>query len=377
MTIIRARRGHGRAGGAPGRGRLALPALTVVAGLQLLRLMVTTVVSVYRDRLGALTGLALFAFLVVGLVPGRPAPAARPPARPGGERGRGGPGPAGRPAVRTRTPAGCWPRWGWSCSCGSCRSGWTGTAAGSGWRCWSGWPPTRPWPAWAAAGTTPGRSRPGRSPGRRAGRRRLAALAALPDPPGSPVDRGRGAGGWRTSCRWPGSRPALFPHALVWQNLGWQAVLGGRSPAQAFLLVMVGNLAALAAGTATAWPGRSAGRSPGPPSPGWPWPSPSGRRPRSPPAPRPGGHRRPAGGDRPPGHRAGGGDAGTAGQAEAVAAAWTAGMGLFVLLVFAYYAPATCPAGRQRAAPALAAALIGWPPCWPCRKCVESASDDR
>ena len=40
----------------------------MVAGLQLLRLMVTTVVSVYRDRLGApLTRLALFAFLVVGL----------------------------------------------------------------------------------------------------------------------------------------------------------------------------------------------------------------------------------------------------------------------------------------------------------------------
>ena len=47
---------------------LALPALTVLAGLQLLRLMVTTVVSVYRDRLGApLTSLALFALVVVGL----------------------------------------------------------------------------------------------------------------------------------------------------------------------------------------------------------------------------------------------------------------------------------------------------------------------
>jgi hypothetical protein len=32
---------------------LALPALTVVSGLQLLRLLVSTVVSVYRDRLGA------------------------------------------------------------------------------------------------------------------------------------------------------------------------------------------------------------------------------------------------------------------------------------------------------------------------------------
>ena len=52
---------------APAVAELALPALTVVAGLQLLRLMVTTVVSVYRDRRGRLTRLALFAFLVVGL----------------------------------------------------------------------------------------------------------------------------------------------------------------------------------------------------------------------------------------------------------------------------------------------------------------------
>jgi hypothetical protein len=42
---------------------LALPALTVTFGLQLLRLMIPTVMSVYRDRLGApLVSLALFAF---------------------------------------------------------------------------------------------------------------------------------------------------------------------------------------------------------------------------------------------------------------------------------------------------------------------------
>ena len=35
---------------------LALPALTVTFGLQLLRLMIPTVVSVYRDRLGAPLG---------------------------------------------------------------------------------------------------------------------------------------------------------------------------------------------------------------------------------------------------------------------------------------------------------------------------------
>ncbi|HET7518488.1 MAG TPA: hypothetical protein VFN05_12480, partial [Actinomycetes bacterium] len=47
---------------------LVVAALTVVSGLQLLRLMVATTVSVYRDRLGAtLIGLAIFVFAVVGL----------------------------------------------------------------------------------------------------------------------------------------------------------------------------------------------------------------------------------------------------------------------------------------------------------------------
>jgi hypothetical protein len=56
-----------------GRGRrawaeLVLPVLTVVSGLQLLRLLLATVVGVYRDRLGAsLASLALFAFAVVAL----------------------------------------------------------------------------------------------------------------------------------------------------------------------------------------------------------------------------------------------------------------------------------------------------------------------
>ena len=145
-----------------------------------------------------------------------------------------------------------------------------------------------------------------------------------------------------------GIGPALFLHALVWQNLGWQAVLGGRSPAQAFLLVMVGNLAALAAGTATAlaravrWPvagtalaglavavalGETATVAAGL----------LGQaatavllvvivRRATEPA----------------------GETPTAGRAGAVAAAWTAGMGLFVLLVFAYYAAydVVLPAGN-------------------------------
>ncbi|HEY6707459.1 MAG TPA: hypothetical protein VJB61_07685, partial [Actinomycetota bacterium] len=47
---------------------LAVAALTVVSGLQLLRLMVSTMVGVYRDRLGTpLAGLALFTFVVVAL----------------------------------------------------------------------------------------------------------------------------------------------------------------------------------------------------------------------------------------------------------------------------------------------------------------------
>ena len=85
-------------------------------------------------------------------------------------------------------------------------------------------------------------------PGRRAGRRRPVGAGRRPRPgPGAAGDR-------RVAAVLPlaGIGPALFLHALVWQNLGWQAVLGGRSQGQAFLLVMVGNLAALAAGTAAA-----------------------------------------------------------------------------------------------------------------------------
>ena len=45
-----------------------------------------------------------------------------------------------------------------------------------------------------------------------------------------------------------GVGPALFLEALVLQNIGWQAVLGHRTEARAFLLVMVANLAGIAAG---------------------------------------------------------------------------------------------------------------------------------
>ncbi|HEX8931291.1 MAG TPA: endonuclease/exonuclease/phosphatase family protein [Actinomycetota bacterium] len=45
-----------------------------------------------------------------------------------------------------------------------------------------------------------------------------------------------------------GFGPALFLHCLVWQNIGWQAVLGRQPDTRAFLLVMLAGLVALAIG---------------------------------------------------------------------------------------------------------------------------------
>jgi endonuclease/exonuclease/phosphatase family metal-dependent hydrolase len=45
-----------------------------------------------------------------------------------------------------------------------------------------------------------------------------------------------------------GFGPALFLHCLVWQNVGWQAVLGRQPDTRAFLLVMLAGLVALAIG---------------------------------------------------------------------------------------------------------------------------------
>jgi endonuclease/exonuclease/phosphatase family metal-dependent hydrolase len=53
-----------------------------------------------------------------------------------------------------------------------------------------------------------------------------------------------------------GVGPALFLEALVLQNIGWQAVLGHRPETWAFLLVMVANLAGIAAGAAVTATGR-------------------------------------------------------------------------------------------------------------------------
>jgi endonuclease/exonuclease/phosphatase family metal-dependent hydrolase len=346
---------------------LVLPALTVVSGLQLLRLMVATVVSVYRDRLGApLAGLALFVLLVVGL-----GFLAAPIARLGG-RGRAlVVAAAGVALVRLvvqlvpdavarwlLAPVGVvlflWfvPLWlargspedrdgrgfGLALLVGLALD--TALAGlGGGWDyAWS----ITPWTV-ALAVLLAGAA--------------LWALAALPDPvPGPP--------GRRVAAALPlaGLGPALFLHVLAWQNLGWQAVLGGRSPGQAFLLVMVANLAALAAGTAASlarevrWPvlgtalaglavavalvGRATvaatvlgqasaavlvvaivRRATGP---------------------------------------AAAGDRGGAAGLGALTAAWTAGMGLFVLLVFAYYAAydVVLPAGNGWL-PTLAAVLLG------------------
>jgi len=346
---------------------LALPALTVLSGLQLLRLMVATVVSVHRDRLGApLAGLALFVLLVVGL-----GFLAAPVAR---LLGRGHAlvvAAAGVALVRLvvqlvpdalarwlLAPAGVvlflWfvPLWlargspedrdgrgfGLALLVGLALDT-ALTGLGGGWDyAWS----ISPWTV-ALAVLLAGAA--------------LWALAALPDPvPGPP--------GRRVAAVLPlaGLGPALFLHVLAWQNLGWQAVLGGRSPGQAFLLVMVANLAALAAGTAASltrevrWPvlgtalaglavavalvGRATvaatvlgqasaavlvvaivRRATGP---------------------------------------AAAGDRGGAAGLGALAAAWTAGMGLFVLLVFAYYAAydVVLPAGNGWL-PALAAVLLG------------------
>ena len=344
---------------------LALPALTVTFGLQLLRLMVATMVGVHRDRFGApLVSLALFALVVVGL-----GFLAAPVARLLG-RGRAlVVTAAGVALVRLvlqlvpdavarwlLAPVGVvlflWfvPVWlarddrggrgfGVALLVGLALD--TALAGlGGGWDyAWS----ITPWTV-ALAVVLAGVA--------------LWALAALPDPVPRPPGRGVAA-----VLPLAGIGPALFLHALAWQNLGWQAVLGGRSQGQAFLLVMVANLAALAAGTAVSltrevrWPvlgtalaglavavalldaaapaavvlGQAAAavlvvaivrRATGP--------------------------------------AAAAHDQGRAAGLGLLAAAWSAGMGLFVLLVFAYYAAydVVLPAGNGWL-PALAAALLG------------------
>ena len=342
---------------------LAVAALTVVSGLQLLRLMVATVVGVYRDRLGApLTGLALFAMAVVGL-----GFLAAPAARLLGRRRALVVSVAGVALVRLAlqlvpdavarwllAPVGVvlflWfvPLWlardgrglGLALLAGLAAD----TALAGLFRSWDY--------AWSINGWTVGL----------AVALAVAAIWALavagdpgPEPPGQPA-RAEGPArraGLAAVLPLAGIGPALFLHALVWQNLGWQAVLGGRSQEAALLLVMVGNLAALAAGTAAAL------------APEARWPVTAAAIVGLAVAVALGGEATAA--------------AGVLGQAAAAvllvvivrrsgaaaglgptAAAWTAGMGLFVLLVFAYYAVyvLVLPVGNEPL-PAVAAALVG------------------
>jgi endonuclease/exonuclease/phosphatase family metal-dependent hydrolase len=236
---------------------LLLPVLTVISGLQLLRLMVSTVVGVYRDRLGAsLVGLALFAGCVVAL-----GFLAGPAARLLGRARALVVSAAGVALVRLAlqlvpdaivrwllAPVGVvlflWfvPLWlrrdgrgfGLALLAGLAADTALAGLFGSWDYAWSitGW-------TVALAAVLAGAA--------------LWALGRLPgpDPPGSP-DRRPGA-----VLPLAGIGPGLFLHALVWQNLGWQAVLGGRSPLQAFALVMVANLAALAVATAVALAGEA------------------------------------------------------------------------------------------------------------------------
>jgi len=349
-----------RSGGrlAPVVAELALPALGVVSGLQLLRLMVSTVVGVYRDRLGApLAGLALFAGGVVAL-----GFLAAPVARLLGRRRALVWSAAGVALVRlaVQLVPDAVARWLlapvgvvlflWFVALWLARDGrgfglalLLGLAldtalAGLGGSWDYAWSIT-PWTVALAAALAG------------AALWALAALAAPEDPPWP--DRRR-----RDLLPLAGIGPALFLHALVWQNLGWQAVLGGHSQVQAFLLVMMGNLAALAAGTATALAGEV---------------------------------RRPVVGaavaalavavglgERAPATAGILGQAATAvllvaivrrgtspaggagGGVGRVAVPWAAGMGLFVLLVFGYYAAydVVLPVGNWLLPP-LAAGLLG------------------
>jgi endonuclease/exonuclease/phosphatase family metal-dependent hydrolase len=246
-----------RSGGRPpvAAAELLLLVLTVISGLQLLRLMVSTVVGVYRDRLGAsLAGLALFAGCVVAL-----GLLAAPVARLLGRRRALVASVAGVALVRLAlqlvpdavvrwllAPVGVvlflWfvPLWLRRDGRGLGLALLAGLAADTALAgLFGSWDYAWSITAWtvALAAVLAGAA--------------LWALVRLPapDPPASP-DR-------RLAAVLPlaGIGPALFLHALVWQNLGWQAVLGHRSPLQAFTLVMVANLAALAVGTAAALAG--------------------------------------------------------------------------------------------------------------------------
>ncbi|HEU4398120.1 MAG TPA: endonuclease/exonuclease/phosphatase family protein [Actinomycetota bacterium] len=291
---------------------LALPALTVTFGLQLLRLMIPTVMSVYRDRLGApLLSLALFAFgvfllgflaapvarllgagralalgaggvalvrLVLQLVPDALARWLLAPVgvvlflwfvplwlvRPSRHGRSGGFGLALLLGLALDTALhGLFGTWDYAWSLRPAPVALAALLAAAALWSLARLPP----PAAAAdamapvvlavAGTPAGGApvavdgRVGRTlaAGGSDGTRRVAAAGPAGRRPGDVLPLA-------------GIGPALFLNGLVWQNLGWQAVLGRQPPARAFLLVMLANLAALAAGVAAA--GARGGRA------GWP-----------------------------------------------------------------------------------------------------------
>ena len=275
---------------------LALPALTVTFGLQLLRLMIPTVVSVYRDRLGApLVSLALFAFgvfllgflaapvarllgpgralalaaggvavvrLVLQLVPDALARWLLAPvgvvlflwfvphwlARPDRYGRSGGFGVAVLLGLALDTALhGLFGTWDYAWSLRPAPIALAGVLAAAALWALARIPPAAVL-AHAVALAMAGSQAAG-APMEGDG---VDGQALAVGPDGAEAAAAAAPAGRRLRDVLPlaGIGPALFLHGLVWQNLGWQAVLGGQPPARAFLLVMLANLAGLAAGVA-------------------------------------------------------------------------------------------------------------------------------
>src|SRR6266545_3339247 len=215
---------------------LALPALTVTFGLQLLRLMIPTVMSVYRDRLAApLVSLALFAFgvFLLGLL-------AAPIAVLLGL------------ALDTALHGlfGTWD-YAWSLRPAPIALA-VALAAAALWALARLPPATVPAHAVAPVALAMAGSQAAGAPVAGDGVDGGALAAGGPGGAGTAAAAEPARRRLRDALPLAGIGPALFLHGLVWQNLGWQAVLGGQPPARAFLLVMLANLAGLAAGIAAA-----------------------------------------------------------------------------------------------------------------------------
>src|SRR6266508_987341 len=281
---------------------LALPALTVTFGLQLLRLMIPTVMSVYRDRLGApLVSLALFAFgvfllgllaapvarllgrgralalaaggvalvrLVLQLVPDALARWLLAPVgvvlflwfvplwliRPGRRRRHGGFGVAVLLGLALDTALhglfGTWD-YAWSLRPAPIALA-VALAAAALWALARLPPATVPAHAVAPVALAMAGSQAAGAPVAGDGVDGGALAAGGPGGAGTAAAAEPARRRLRDALPLAGIGPALFLHGLVWQNLGWQAVLGEQPPARAFLLVMLANLAGLAAGVAAA-----------------------------------------------------------------------------------------------------------------------------